>query len=110
MENAIAQLKSFYTLELFILPGGSRKAHLYAFGSIAEVQRALKVEFSHAFELYTLLVYGEDVYLSIYQGGEMVNQINLLPYITVNIPGEGTFVIVDILPDVNVQGCPNLTI
>ena len=65
VENAIAQLKSFYTLELFIMPGG-RKAHLYAFGSIAEVQRALEVGFCHAFELYTLLVYGEDIYLSIY--------------------------------------------
>lgn len=74
MENAIAQLKSFYTLELFIMPGGGRKAHLYALGSIAEVQRALEVEFSFAHELYTLLVYGEEICLSIYQSGEMIDR------------------------------------
>jgi hypothetical protein len=52
----MAVLKSFYTIELFISPGGGRKATTYALGSLAEIQRAIEVEFSHTFEIHLLLL------------------------------------------------------
>jgi hypothetical protein len=85
------ELKSFYTLELFISPGGGRKATIYVLGSLAEIQQAIEVEFSRSSEINLLLIYGEDVWLSTYHQGEIVQEINLLPYIKVEIPGEGTF-------------------
>ncbi len=87
----MAELKSFYTLELFIDAGGGRKATTYVFGSLAEIKQALEVEFSRACEIHLLICYGEDVWLSTYHCGKMVNEINLLPYITVDIPGHGVF-------------------
>ncbi|AFY94845.1 hypothetical protein [Chamaesiphon minutus] len=87
----MAELKSFYTLDLFIGPGAGRKATTYVFGSLAEIKQALEVEFSRGIEVYLLIYYGEDIWLSTYHHGKMVNEINLLPYITVDIPGEGVF-------------------
>jgi hypothetical protein len=87
----MAELKSFYTLELFIGAGAGRKATTYVFGSLVEIKQALEVEFSRASEIYLLICYGEDVWLSTYHQGKLVNEINLLPYITVDIPDEGVF-------------------
>lgn len=87
----MAELKSFYALELFISPGGGRKATTYVLGSLAEIQQAIVVEFSRSFDLYLLLIYGEAIWLSTYQHGQMVSELNLLPYITVEIPDVGTF-------------------
>jgi hypothetical protein len=87
----MAELKSFYTLELFIGPGGGRKATTYVLGSLTEIKQAIEVEFSIASEIHFLICYGEDVWLSTYHHGKMVNEINLLPYITVEIPGDGVF-------------------
>ncbi len=87
------ELKSFYALELSVEPGGARKHHLYVLGSLAEVQRALEVQFSYGAEIGLLLYYGEDIYLSIYHQACLVDSINLLPYIRVEIPKIGTFAI-----------------
>ncbi len=100
----MAELKSFYTLELFIGAGAGRKATTYVFGSLAEIKQALEVEFSRACEIHFLICYGEDVWLSTYHHGKMVNEINLLPYITVEIPGDGVFSI-----DENQQVSPPIT-
>ncbi len=89
----MSELKSFYTLELAVEPGGVRKDHLYVLGSLAEVQRALEVQFSHGFEIGLLLYYGEDIYLSTYHRACLVDSINLLPYIRVEIPNLGIFTI-----------------
>jgi hypothetical protein len=61
----MTRLKSFYTLELFVNPGGARKANLYTLGSLMEVQRTLEVEFDRGYgsEIEILLIYGEDIYL-----------------------------------------------
>jgi hypothetical protein len=100
----MAELKSFYTLELFIGAGAGRKATTYVFGSLAEIKQAIEVEFSRASEVYLLICYGEDVWLSTYHYGKMVNEINLLPYISVDIPGDGVFSI-----DENQQVSPPIT-
>ncbi|AFY94846.1 hypothetical protein [Chamaesiphon minutus] len=89
----MSELKSFYTLELVVEPGGVRKDHLYVLGSLAEVQRALEVQFSHGFEIGLLLSYGEDIYLSTYHRACRIDRINLLPYIRVEIPRLGIFTI-----------------
>jgi hypothetical protein len=87
------ELKSFYTLDLSVEPGDVRKHHLYVLGSLAEVQRALSVQFSHGAEIWLLLYYGEDIYLSTYHRACLVDSVNLLPYIRVEIPDLGTFTI-----------------
>jgi hypothetical protein len=93
MLELMSKLKSFYALELSVEPGGVRKEHLYVLGSLAEVQRALEVQFLHGAEIGLLLYYGEDIYLSTYHQACLVDRINLLPYIRVKIPNVGTFAI-----------------
>jgi hypothetical protein len=93
MLQLMSELKSFYTLELSVEPGGIRKDHLYVLGSLAEVKRALEVQFSHGFEIGLLLYYGEDIYLSTYHRACLVDSVNLLPYMRVEIPDLGIFTI-----------------
>lgn len=42
-------LKSFYTLEMYIQPGGGRYALMFVASSIAEIQAALRQELANKF-------------------------------------------------------------
>jgi hypothetical protein len=86
-------LKSFYTLEMYISPGGGRQALLFVTSSIAEIKDALELALSDNFQLHLLLDYGEDVRLCAHQKCQMVCNINLLPYLTVEVESYGTFTI-----------------
>lgn len=80
--------KSFYTLELFIMPGGGRKAHVYVLSSLEEIKSALEVELSERWDLSLLLSYGEHILLTAYIEGKPVSTVNLLPYISVELEGQ----------------------
>lgn len=95
-------LKSFYTLEMYIQPGGGRQALLLVTDSIAEIKRSLELALSDNFQLYILLDYSEDIWLCAYQQCRMVCEIDLLPYLTVEIENYGTFTIDEsqqVIPD-----------
>jgi hypothetical protein len=86
-------LKSFYTLEMYISPGGARQALLFIANSIEEIKGALQSALSDNFQLHLLLAYGEDVRLCAHQKCQIVCDINLLPYLAIKIKGYGTFTI-----------------
>jgi hypothetical protein len=92
-QSISSMLKSFYTLEMYIRPGGGRQALLFIANSIAEIQSALQMALADNFQLYLLLRYGEDIRICAYQTGELVRHINLLPYIIVEMKEYGTFTI-----------------
>ncbi len=97
-------LKSFYTLEMYIQPGGGRYALMFVASSIAEIQAALRQELANKFNLTFLLDYGEDLRLCTYHHCQIVDDINLLPYLSVEIEGYGTFAI-----DKHQQVTPNIS-
>jgi hypothetical protein len=90
-----------FLLELSIQPGGARKASEHLHGTLAEVQRAIDLDFWDDFaeSLGFLYCYSEQVTLSgLSCSGQVAKQrwtINLLPFITVQGPGEVTFTLND---------------
>ncbi len=87
-------LKSFYTLEMNVDPGGARYATLLVTNSIAEIKLVLQLEFSSGSFVDLLLTYGMNVCICTYQKGEMVSYINLLPYLSIEI-ADGTIYTID---------------
>lgn len=83
--------KSFYHLEVSVLPGGARKSSHYILASLSDVENALKKELSEEWQWDLLLFYGETVSLSTYVAGKKISQIDLTDYISVDIPSYGTY-------------------
>jgi hypothetical protein len=101
-------LKSFYTLEMNVGPGGVRYATLLVTNSIEEIKLALQIEFSSGSFIGLLLEYGMNVCICTYQKGEVVSYINLLSYLSVEI-ADGTVYTIDedleITPDIDGWEC-----
>jgi len=86
----VHEVSSFYALEVFIAPGGSRKADCYVFDNLEDVARALEADLSKSSNVYLVVVQGESIRLTAYEDGAPVKQINMLPYITIDVPGYPT--------------------
>ena len=101
-------LKSFYTLEMNVDPGGVRFATLLVTNSIAEIKLALQITFSSSSLVDLLLVYGMYVCVCTYQTGEMVSYIDLLSYLSVE-SANGTIYTIDedleVTPDIDDWDC-----
>jgi hypothetical protein len=80
-------MKSYYVLEMFVGPGGSREALVFISGEREEIKRVLRAMMGSAMNLYHLVFYGQDVRLSTYQDGEQISSLDLLPKITVCFKG-----------------------
>jgi hypothetical protein len=87
-------MKSFYLLELEIDPGGARKWAQFAYPTLAQVQRALDVDFWEDLTLLDgsfLLFYDERVRLRTFIGGEKVGETDLRPFIMLRRPNGAVF-------------------
>jgi hypothetical protein len=101
-------LKSFYTLEMNVDPGGARYATLLVTNSIAEIKLALQLQFSHGPFVDLLLVYGMYVCVCTYQKGEMVSYIDLLSYLSVESANGSIYTIdedLEVTPDLDDWDC-----
>ena len=76
-------MKSYYVLEMFVGPGGSRQAISFISGESGEIQAAFDGMMRNCFNLYHLVFYGQDIFLSAYQEGEKKQTVDLLPHIQV---------------------------
>lgn len=83
-------MKSFYTLELFVQPGGARMSWLLVTNNQDNMKKLLDSYFQqddlHK-SLYLLLSYGTHLIVQTYQQGERTQKINLLPYISIAFDG-----------------------
>lgn len=79
--------KSFYALEIFVQPGGARKAEVHVFDNLERIQQTLDDELSLAINIYLLAWYGEDIFLLTYRDGAEVQKIPMLPRIRLKIKG-----------------------
>ncbi len=96
-------LKSFYTLEIYVQPGGARGADLFISNSIEEIKGVLRATLSSNHVHTYLLDYGEDIRFSVYQNGGMVSHTNLLPYLSIEVAEQIIFTI-----DENLKITPDL--
>ncbi|GCE07576.1 hypothetical protein KDAU_49050 [Dictyobacter aurantiacus] len=81
-------MRSFYLLELWVDPGGARKADYYLFSGVEEIKQALADDLSQQrLGPYLVLWYGEVINLFVYSEGKMVWKKDLHPYITFHLPG-----------------------
>ncbi len=78
--------RSFYALEVFVGPGGSREAWMFISSKIDEVKTALQYGLDSFDGVYMTVWYGRCINLMVYQQGKKEQEINLLPYITFQIP------------------------
>ncbi|GCE15399.1 hypothetical protein [Tengunoibacter tsumagoiensis] len=81
-------MRSFYLLELWVGPGGARKADYYLFNTREEIKQALADDLSQQrLGPYLVLWYGEIINLFVYSEGKSVWKKDLHPYITFHLPG-----------------------
>lgn len=81
-------MSSFYLLELWVGPGGARKADYYLFNTREEIKQALVDDLSQQrLGPYLVLWYGEIINLFAYSEGKIVWKKDLHPYITFYLPG-----------------------
>lgn len=78
---------SFYSLELSVAPGGCRRDDLFVSPTLAPLQRVLSRDLSESINVYLMTWYGEVVTLRVHVPGEPTRAIDLLPFITVRLPG-----------------------
>lgn len=80
-------MHSFYVLELWVAPGGARKAHYYLFNNIEEAKQALVDDLSpQGIGPHLALCYGETINLLAYVSGEQVWKKDLHPFIIFHLP------------------------
>jgi hypothetical protein len=81
--------KSFYTLEAFVQPGGVRESIVFAVIERGQLRKAAEWLFSRdtPSTAYLLCGYGQQVVASVYEDGERVTTVDLLPYVRVEIDG-----------------------
>lgn len=86
-------MKSYYVLEISVIPGGARKGWFFVYNHLEPIQRLLEIDLELDFkeQVGLLYGYGESINLLTYIDGEEVQRINLLPYITVSGPEGITF-------------------
>ncbi len=92
------QNKSFYTLELFIEPGGGRMSWVVVLKDLKEIKKVLESYFEEDeqhLSMYCLLFYGTHIFLQTYQDGIRTQEIDLIPFINVNMHGYKTFKAMD---------------
>jgi tetratricopeptide (TPR) repeat protein len=90
--------QSFYTLEIFVEPGGARMSWRLVSNNWEHVQKALKSYFQEDEQhpsLYLLLWYGTSIFTQTYQNGVRTQKIDLLPFIQVKIHGFEAFWVTD---------------
>jgi len=79
--------RSFYDLAFGVAPGGARKDTHYVRGSLEEVQHDLAVELAEGLNLYLLCWYGAQLTLDVHQQGQLTDEIDLHPFVTISIAG-----------------------
>ncbi|MBX7222074.1 MAG: hypothetical protein K1Y36_19135 [Blastocatellia bacterium] len=86
-------MKSFYLLELSVLPGGARKGLFFVYPRLDLIRQILDLDLMIDFEegLGLLYGYGQAVNLITFINGQEAQRLNLLPFITVSGPGSISF-------------------
>lgn len=77
---------SFYILELYLAPGGSRQSVLAVSGGLSDVEAAFTSRMAQDDTPFNLAWYGQGCWLSAYEAGERIKTVNLLPYILLTFP------------------------
>ena len=91
-------MSSFYVLEIFANPGYSpyeggermgrvRKADYYVLNNREDIKKAMQEDLKGPMAIHLITYHGETVTLSVYERGEKIQKMSLLPYITIDIPG-----------------------
>lgn len=101
MSSTSSTKRSFYTLELFVQPGGSRMSWLFIVNNITTIKEVL----THYFEqdsihlsLYHLLSYGTSIIVQHYENGNRIRTIDIVPLIQVSFAGFESFAAADLQP------------
>jgi hypothetical protein len=97
----VYQDRSFYALEVFVRPGGARESMVFVSSKIDDIKTALHYSLDYPDAIYLTVWYGREILLSVYQNGSRVQMINLLPYLTIQIPG---FPLISFDFDGNIKG------
>lgn len=78
---------SYYTLELSVAPGGCRRDDRFVLTDLAQVKRVLTRDLAQGIGVYLISWYGEIVMLRVHVPGQAPQEIDLLPLVTVHLPG-----------------------
>ena len=82
-------MQSFYWLDLWVEPGGSRKHEAYFFASLDEIKYTLEADLEN--DAYHALIYGEHIDLKAYSHGKLTWELDLHPYLTFHVTGYPPF-------------------
>ncbi len=98
MKSPVRELKrSFYTLEIFVGPGGARMSYRFVLTDWKRVRQVLTTYFGSGYGqdpeagLELLVEYGTDFVLQTYQAGVRTQRLDLRPFISVKIQGYEPF-------------------
>ncbi len=78
---------SFYVLELSVAPGGARKHDEYLYNNLEDIERALRKDLTDSSQTELALTHGETIKLRVYNHNRLTRAIDLLPYLTIQVPG-----------------------
>lgn len=96
----ILHMTSFYILEISCQPGGARKGDYYIYNNLQDVKTALLRDIACGMGLHMLLKYGESIFIYVITDGQLVNKIDLHPYITIQ-QGKRIARFIEAIPDAN---------
>jgi hypothetical protein len=81
---------SFYHLNFSVEPGGAHKDAHFVRGTFDEIRHDLETELAEGIHLYLLCWYGANLELQVFQRGALVKQLDVHPYLTIEIAGYPT--------------------
>ena len=76
---------TYYMLEISCSPGGARKGDYYIYDTLNEIKHSLATDLYS--DLYMAASYGECIFLYVIERNQLMQKIDLLPYIIISIEG-----------------------